>query len=175
MLAGCLHPQVKVGSCDDSPDEVAEVLAAAGDCVLVQKIGFTLTFYRDKGLPPPPPLKPAAAAKPRAAKAGAAKPAASAAPPATAGPEGEEAGAEEAGRGGERAEVAPVDADEVDAELAVYLLENEDAFSDSDSEGEEEEEEVDYGRPNSSRRQAAAARAAREKRPPPPPEFTVIG
>ncbi|KAL4443985.1 hypothetical protein ABPG75_011722 [Micractinium tetrahymenae] len=38
--------KVRVGACDDTLEEVAEALAAAGDCVLVHSIGFTLTFYR---------------------------------------------------------------------------------------------------------------------------------
>ena len=31
--------QVKVGACDESEEEIIEALSAAGDCVLVHKIG----------------------------------------------------------------------------------------------------------------------------------------
>ncbi|PRW50947.1 RNA-binding [Chlorella sorokiniana] len=146
--------KVKVGACDESEEEVIEALCAAGDCVLVHKIGFTLTFFRDQSLPPAPPYRPR-------------RPAAAAAAVAAAGSEGGPEGEDESASDDEAVEM-------YDDELAAYL-ESEDAFSDSDSEGESEaEEEEDAGPPNSARRQAAAARAARGRRPPPPPEFTVI-
>ncbi|KAL4855272.1 hypothetical protein ACK3TF_004030 [Chlorella vulgaris] len=216
LLAGL----VRVGSCDENVDEVAEALTAVGDCVLVHKIGFTLTFFREKGLPPPRPIKrsrvaqpaAAAAAPPAAAAAAGAaaalaaaeaagqqqQAAAAAAAPglavaggagvAAAAAAGEESGDDES-EGEEESEDEPLD-----AEMAAYLMENEDAFSDSDSEGEEAEEAaggtsyryvLDYGsggeeeeekedKPNSSKRQAAAAKAAKALRAPPPPEFTII-
>ncbi|KAI3427170.1 hypothetical protein D9Q98_007107 [Chlorella vulgaris] len=211
--------KVRVGSCDESVDEVAEALTAVGDCVLVHKIGFTLTFFREKGLPPPRPVKrsrvaqpaaAAAAAPAAAAAAGAAaalaaaeaagqqQQAAAAAAPGAAAPGGAGvAAAAAAGEdsGDEESEGEEGSEDELlDAEMAAYLMENEDAFSDSDSEGEEAEEAaggtsyryvLDYGsggeeeedkedKPNSSKRQAAAAKAAKALRAPPPPEFTII-
>ena len=35
-------------------EDVAEELQDALDCLVVHKIGFVLTLYRDKSLPPPP-------------------------------------------------------------------------------------------------------------------------
>jgi hypothetical protein len=133
-----------VGACDETREEVAAALTAECDCVLVHSIGFTLTFYREAGLPPPPASRrgPGAAAAP---------------------------GGEEEGSGWE--ECDPDEVDELDPELAAHLMENEDAFSDSDSEGEgsDGEAEAGGGRGGSSGRQAA-----KQGRPPPPPEFTVL-
>ncbi|KAG7667207.1 hypothetical protein Ndes2526B_g04290 [Nannochloris sp. 'desiccata'] len=44
--------KVRVGG-DEEIKEVAEELEKAIDCVVVHKIGFVLTLYRDKSLPPP--------------------------------------------------------------------------------------------------------------------------
>lgn len=133
---------MRVGACDDTIDEIAETLAAAGDCALVHSIGFTLTFYRQAGLPPPP----ADGAAPRAAQPAAAPPAGAA---------GNAAAVDSWDEGDEG--VAAEDAAEIDEEMAAYLMDDEDAFSDSDSEGEDE------------------VTPAAGKRKPPPPEFTVIG
>lgn len=138
----CRQTQVRVGACDALLDDIAKTLEAAGDCALVHSIGFTLTFYRQAGLPPPPAVD---------AADGAAKPASAAASAAT-------GGAAEADSWDEGDEPAAAeDAAEIDEELAAYLMDDEDAFSDSDSEGEDE------------------VQPAAGKRKPPPPEFTVIG
>lgn len=134
--------QVRVGACDDTLDEIADALAAAGDCALVHSIGFTLTFYRQAGLPPPP--ADGGAQRPARAAAAAAAVAAGSAAGADSWDEGDEAAAAE-------------EAAEIDEEMAAYLMNDEDAFSDSDSDGEGE------------------AQPAAGKRKPPPPEFTVIG
>lgn len=44
--------KVRVGG-DEEIQQVAEALEEACDCVVVHKIGFVLTLYRDKSLPPP--------------------------------------------------------------------------------------------------------------------------
>ncbi|KAL4437759.1 hypothetical protein ABPG77_005671 [Micractinium sp. CCAP 211/92] len=134
--------KVRVDACDALLDDIAKTLEAAGDCALVHSIGFTLTFYRQAGLPPPPAVDTADTA---------AKPAAAAAAAGT-------GGAAEADSWDEGDEPAAAeDAAEIDEELAAYLMNDEDAFSDSDSEGEDE------------------VQPAAGKRKPPPPEFTVIG
>jgi RNA-binding protein len=44
--------KVRVGG-DEEIKEVAETLEKEIDCIVVHKIGFVLTLYRDKSLPPP--------------------------------------------------------------------------------------------------------------------------
>jgi RNA-binding protein YhbY len=48
--------QIRLGDCDLDRDQAAEELQHVLDCIAVHKIGSTLTIYRDKGLPFPPPL-----------------------------------------------------------------------------------------------------------------------
>lgn len=135
-------PQVRVGSCDESRQEVAATLAEQCDCVLVHSIGYTLTFYREAGLP-----QPTLASRGLAA-AGAQEPA---------------RGAEEQEGDWEECDPDEVD-EEVSPELAAYLLEDEDAFSDSDSDSDGSDGEAG----------GSGLQAARRGRPPPPPEFTVL-
>ncbi len=47
--------KVRVGG-DEEIKEVAETLETELDCIVVHKIGFVLTLYRDPSLPPPPCL-----------------------------------------------------------------------------------------------------------------------
>lgn len=49
-------PQVKVGAVDESMEELVRELTARLDAVLVHRVGFTITLYRDPSLPPPPAL-----------------------------------------------------------------------------------------------------------------------
>ena len=115
--------------------------------------GFTLTFYRQKGLPPPPAYR---------ARRSAAGPAGAAGGPAARSELGSD---DEEGSGSEDEDEEGVEL--FDAELAAYL-ETEDAFSDSDSEGEEEEDEA----AGSSGGGGGARRRGGGK--PPPPEFVVL-
>ncbi|PSC75879.1 putative RNA binding [Micractinium conductrix] len=158
--------KVKVGAADESLDEVAEAVQAACDCVLVHKIGFTLTLYRERGLPPAGRCAGAGAAAAVAADAGEILSGGIISGGIVRASGGGELGEDSSdGECGEDGEEMPEDAEEIDEELAAYLMEDEDAFSDSDSEGEEE---VGGGGG------AAAAAAAQRSKKPPPPEFTII-
>ena len=47
-------PRLQLGSADGTMEELIQQLTASLDAVVVHKIGFTVTLYRDSSLPIPP-------------------------------------------------------------------------------------------------------------------------
>lgn len=143
--------KVKVGAADGALDALEARLTAALDAVVVHKIGFTLTLYRDPALAPPP----AFCAPPS---------------PGTAAAEPEAEVEEQAGR---RVLLEGGWGDEPDAEES-WDSEDEELLGEED---EEEEEEAAAGEAPRRAERPAGGGGNRDTifGKPKPPEFTIIG